>query len=179
MDFPIIKRKISEIRYFGTGVERRLNLGSVTPDVLSKQIGSADKILTVPKRAKQITSTIRGSMSSASSSAVTKSRPRQPKSQITQKRPPGPFFHRQLLRRSLQYMGVQKGEQCEVIRHPLTYGICTVFIIALGLLSRTAYITALLPGIINAYLGDALWAAMILQDSGFSFGTSGRKQPHF
>lgn len=41
--------KISEIRYFGTGVERRLNLGSVTPDVLSKQIGSADKILTVPK----------------------------------------------------------------------------------------------------------------------------------
>lgn len=41
--------KISEIRYFGTGVERRLNLGSVTPDILSKQIGSADKILTVPK----------------------------------------------------------------------------------------------------------------------------------
>lgn len=41
--------KISEIRYFGTGVERRLNLGGVTPDVLIKQIGSADKILTVPK----------------------------------------------------------------------------------------------------------------------------------
>ncbi|MBT2573756.1 YjgB family protein [Bacillus sp. ISL-51] len=39
---------ISEIRYFGTGVERRFNLGSVTPDVLSKQIGSADKTLAVP-----------------------------------------------------------------------------------------------------------------------------------
>ncbi|KXZ13425.1 YjgB family protein [Bacillus nakamurai] len=39
---------ISEIRYFGTGVERRFNLGSVTPDVLSKQIGSADKILAIP-----------------------------------------------------------------------------------------------------------------------------------
>lgn len=39
---------ISEIRYFGTGVERRLNLGGVTPDVLSDQIGPADRILTVP-----------------------------------------------------------------------------------------------------------------------------------
>ncbi|MFJ9203571.1 DUF2809 domain-containing protein [Bacillus velezensis] len=54
-------------------------------------------------------------------------------------------------------------------RHPLTYGICTVFIIALGLLSRTAYITALLPGIINAYLGDALWAAMIFTGFGLLF----------
>ncbi|MGI9901813.1 DUF2809 domain-containing protein [Bacillus velezensis] len=54
-------------------------------------------------------------------------------------------------------------------RHPLTYGICTVFIIALGLLSRTTYITALLPGIINAYLGDALWAAMIFTGFGLLF----------
>ena len=72
MDFPIIKRKNLGNTLFWNGVERRLNLGSVTPDVLSKQIGSADKILTVPKRVKQITSTIRGSMSSASSSAVIK-----------------------------------------------------------------------------------------------------------
>lgn len=54
-------------------------------------------------------------------------------------------------------------------RHPLTYGALTVFIVALGLLSRTAYITALLPGIINAYLGDALWAAMIFTGFGFLF----------
>lgn len=54
-------------------------------------------------------------------------------------------------------------------RHPLTYGALTVFIAALGLLSRTAYITALLPGIINAYLGDALWAAMIFAGFGFLF----------
>ncbi|ASF28442.1 MULTISPECIES: ribosomal maturation YjgA family protein [Bacillus amyloliquefaciens group] len=54
-------------------------------------------------------------------------------------------------------------------RHPLTYGALTVFIAALGLLSRTAYITALLPGIINAYLGDALWAAMIFTGFGFLF----------
>lgn len=55
-------------------------------------------------------------------------------------------------------------------RHPLTYGALTVFIAALGLLSRTAYITALLPGIINAYLGDALWAAMIFTGLGCLFG---------
>ncbi|MFT3655100.1 hypothetical protein DALLNEIH_01520 [Bacillus sp. B01(2024)] len=45
-------------------------------------------------------------------------------------------------------------------RHRLTYGALTVFIIALGLLSRTACITNLLPGMITAYLGDALWAAI-------------------
>lgn len=39
---------ISEIRYFGTQVERQQNLGGITPAVLSKQIGSADKILSVP-----------------------------------------------------------------------------------------------------------------------------------
>ncbi|AME05664.1 DUF2809 domain-containing protein [Bacillus siamensis] len=54
-------------------------------------------------------------------------------------------------------------------RHRLTYGALTVFIIALGLLSRTACITNLLPGMINAYLGDALWAAMIFTGFGFLF----------
>ncbi|PAD65307.1 hypothetical protein CHH79_03175 [Bacillus siamensis] len=54
-------------------------------------------------------------------------------------------------------------------RHRLTYGALTVFIIALGLLSRTACITNLLPGMITAYLGDALWAAMIFTGFGFIF----------
>lgn len=54
-------------------------------------------------------------------------------------------------------------------RHRLTYGALTVFVIALGLLSRTACITNLLPGMINAYLGDALWAAMIFTGFGFLF----------
>ncbi|WP_438421670.1 DUF2809 domain-containing protein [Bacillus siamensis] len=54
-------------------------------------------------------------------------------------------------------------------RHRLTYGALTVFIIALGLLSRTACITNLLPGMINDYLGDALWAAMIFTGFGFLF----------
>ncbi|WP_088053038.1 YjgB family protein [Virgibacillus dakarensis] len=39
---------ISEIRNFGTGVERQTNLGGITPAVLSEQIGSPDKILAVP-----------------------------------------------------------------------------------------------------------------------------------
>ncbi|KAF1680775.1 YjgB family protein [Bacillus sp. SKDU12] len=39
---------ISEIRYFGTSVERRLNLGGVTPEVLQNQLGPANRILTVP-----------------------------------------------------------------------------------------------------------------------------------
>ncbi|GAA0610465.1 YjgB family protein [Virgibacillus siamensis] len=39
---------ISEIRNFGTGVERQTNLGGITPAVMSEQIGSADKILAVP-----------------------------------------------------------------------------------------------------------------------------------
>jgi hypothetical protein len=37
-------KTISQIRYFGTNVERKDNLGSITPKVLSKQIGSADYI---------------------------------------------------------------------------------------------------------------------------------------
>lgn len=39
---------ISEIRNFGTGVERQTNLGGITPAVLNDQLGSADKILAVP-----------------------------------------------------------------------------------------------------------------------------------
>ncbi|MEC0544735.1 YjgB family protein [Bacillus inaquosorum] len=39
---------ISEIRYFGTGVERQLNLGGVTPEVLQNEIGPANRVLTVP-----------------------------------------------------------------------------------------------------------------------------------
>lgn len=39
---------ISEIRYFGTGVERQLNLGGVTPEVLRNEIGPANRVLTVP-----------------------------------------------------------------------------------------------------------------------------------
>ncbi|OLQ57837.1 hypothetical protein BHT94_01775 [Bacillus licheniformis] len=39
---------ISEIRYFGTGVERQLNLGGVTPEVLQNEIGPANRVLAVP-----------------------------------------------------------------------------------------------------------------------------------
>ncbi|MGG1245996.1 YjgB family protein [Bacillus spizizenii] len=39
---------ISEISYFGTGVERQLNLGGVTPEVLRNEIGPANRVLTVP-----------------------------------------------------------------------------------------------------------------------------------
>ncbi len=39
---------IAQIRYFGTNVERQLNLGGVTPAVLSEQIGSPREILNVP-----------------------------------------------------------------------------------------------------------------------------------
>ncbi|MGE7763174.1 YjgB family protein [Peribacillus sp. NPDC097895] len=35
---------ISQIRYFGTNVERDHNLGGITPKVLGKQLGSADQI---------------------------------------------------------------------------------------------------------------------------------------
>ncbi|MBY8913768.1 DUF2809 domain-containing protein [Bacillus sp. YC2] len=54
-------------------------------------------------------------------------------------------------------------------RNRLAYGALTILIIALGLLSRTAYMTALLPYAVNAYLGDALWAAMIFTGCGFLF----------
>lgn len=40
---------ISEIRNFGTAVERQTNLGDITPDLLGNQLGSADKILNVPR----------------------------------------------------------------------------------------------------------------------------------
>lgn len=39
---------VSEIRNFGTGVERQTNLGGISPAVLNEQIGSADNILVVP-----------------------------------------------------------------------------------------------------------------------------------
>lgn len=54
-------------------------------------------------------------------------------------------------------------------RNRLAYGALTVLIIVLGLLSRTAYMAALLPDAVNAYLGDALWAAMIFTGCGFLF----------
>ena len=37
-------KTISQIRYFGTNVERDHNLGSITPKVLGNQLGSADEI---------------------------------------------------------------------------------------------------------------------------------------
>ncbi|MDM5214309.1 YjgB family protein [Peribacillus sp. NJ4] len=37
-------KTILQIRYFGTNVERDHNLGSITPKVLGKQLGSADEI---------------------------------------------------------------------------------------------------------------------------------------
>ncbi|CAN2253142.1 YjgB family protein [Bacillus vallismortis] len=39
---------ISEIRYFGTGVERQQNVGGVTPEVLRNELGRANRVLTVP-----------------------------------------------------------------------------------------------------------------------------------
>ncbi|WP_188455744.1 YjgB family protein [Virgibacillus oceani] len=39
---------ISEIRNFGTGVERQTNLGGITPDLLANELGHADKVLDVP-----------------------------------------------------------------------------------------------------------------------------------
>ena len=39
---------ISEIRYFGTNIEREQNLGGINAEVLNEQLGSPDKILTVP-----------------------------------------------------------------------------------------------------------------------------------
>ncbi|MED1203599.1 YjgB family protein [Heyndrickxia acidicola] len=40
-------KTIAQIRYFGTNVERKDNLGSITPKVLGKVIGSADHIRNV------------------------------------------------------------------------------------------------------------------------------------
>jgi hypothetical protein len=39
---------ISEIRNFGTGVERQTNLGGITPQLLEKELGQANEILNVP-----------------------------------------------------------------------------------------------------------------------------------
>lgn len=52
-------------------------------------------------------------------------------------------------------------------RNRLLYGLMIVIVITLGLLSRKmAYA---IPEIINAYLGDALWALMIFIGFGFIF----------
>ncbi|WP_077304932.1 YjgB family protein [Terribacillus halophilus] len=39
---------LKEIRYLGTNVERKTNLGSITPAVLEQQIGKADTITSIP-----------------------------------------------------------------------------------------------------------------------------------
>ncbi|MGG0730417.1 DUF2809 domain-containing protein [Bacillus paramycoides] len=52
-------------------------------------------------------------------------------------------------------------------RNRILYAIFTIIIIVLGLSSRKfAYA---LPDILNAYLGDALWALMIFTGFGFLF----------
>ncbi|SHJ82148.1 Protein of unknown function [Clostridium amylolyticum] len=52
-------------------------------------------------------------------------------------------------------------------RNRLLYGLMIIIVITLGLLSRKmAYA---IPEILNAYLGDALWALMIFVGFGFIF----------
>ncbi|MCW9132355.1 DUF2809 domain-containing protein [Bacillus paramycoides] len=52
-------------------------------------------------------------------------------------------------------------------RNRILYAIFTIIVIVLGLSSRKfAYV---LPDILNAYLGDALWALMIFTGFGFLF----------
>ncbi|PFD42096.1 hypothetical protein CN285_11520 [Bacillus cereus] len=52
-------------------------------------------------------------------------------------------------------------------RNRILYAIFTIIVIVLGLSSRKfAYA---LPDILNAYLGDALWALMIFMGFGFLF----------
>lgn len=52
-------------------------------------------------------------------------------------------------------------------RNRLLYGLMIIIVITLGLLSRKmAYA---IPEILNAYLGDALWALMIFIGFGFIF----------
>jgi hypothetical protein len=52
-------------------------------------------------------------------------------------------------------------------RSRLLYGVMTIIVIVLGLLSRK--IVNVIPSFINTYLGDALWALMIFFDFGFIF----------
>ncbi|MEY8348085.1 DUF2809 domain-containing protein [Bacillus cereus] len=52
-------------------------------------------------------------------------------------------------------------------RNRLLYAVLTITVIILGLGSRKfAYV---LPGLINSYLGDALWALMVFIGFGFLF----------
>lgn len=52
-------------------------------------------------------------------------------------------------------------------RNRLLYGLIIIIVITLGLLSRK--MTYAIPEILNAYLGDALWALMIFIGFGFIF----------
>ncbi|PSA98764.1 ribosomal maturation YjgA family protein [Bacillus halotolerans] len=54
-------------------------------------------------------------------------------------------------------------------RNRFIYAAITILIIGLGLGSRA--FSSFLPDIVNAYLGDALWAAMIFTGCGFLFHT--------
>ena len=52
-------------------------------------------------------------------------------------------------------------------RNRLLYATFTILVIILGLSSRKFAFA--LPALLNDYLGDALWALMILLDSDFYF----------
>ncbi|PED08163.1 ribosomal maturation YjgA family protein [Bacillus pseudomycoides] len=52
-------------------------------------------------------------------------------------------------------------------RNRLLYAILTIIVVILGLASRKFAYT--LPNLLNAYLGDALWALMIFIGFGFLF----------
>lgn len=52
-------------------------------------------------------------------------------------------------------------------RNRLLYGLMIIIVITLGLLSRKMAYG--IPGILNSYLGDALWALMIFIGFGFIF----------
>ncbi|MBI6871632.1 DUF2809 domain-containing protein [Clostridium aciditolerans] len=54
-------------------------------------------------------------------------------------------------------------------RNRLQYGLMVLVVIILGLCSRR--MSNLIPGFLNTYLGDALWALMIFFTFGFIFRT--------
>lgn len=59
-------------------------------------------------------------------------------------------------------------------RNRLLYGFMVLAVIVLGLCSRR--MSNLIPGFLNTYLGDALWALMIFFAFGFIFRTIGTKK---
>ncbi|WP_459502934.1 ribosomal maturation YjgA family protein [Bacillus sp. C1] len=62
-------------------------------------------------------------------------------------------------------------------RNRLLYVVVTIIVMILGLASRKfAYA---LPNLLNAYLGDALWALMIFVGFGFLFNKMGTKKVVF